>query len=108
DTRAGDPAGARNILRSRALAWEWADGAVPRPLASYGPSYRRDLRRFLWPLLRSRQWQEARRTYAAARPLLPRRRDRVLALVPEPVVWRIRYRLLRQGGRTRTAPSPRW
>ncbi|MDV3296062.1 MAG: glycosyltransferase family 2 protein, partial [Brachybacterium paraconglomeratum] len=108
DTRTGDPAGARNILRARTLAWEWVDGEARRLLGDYGATYRRDLRRFLWPLLRSRQWSEARRTYQAARPLLPRRRDRALALVPEPIVWRVRYRLFQQDRRTMAPRSPSW
>lgn len=108
DTRRSDSATARRILASRKLAWDWVGNESPRPLATYGRLYRRDTRRFLWPLLRARRWGEARRTYKEATALLPRRLDRVLALVPEPIVWRLRHQFMCG---TRTHPesgSPTW
>jgi glycosyltransferase involved in cell wall biosynthesis len=92
DTRRPDPAAARSIIRSRALAWQLAGDRARLPLAAYGPVYRRELRRLLWPLLHDRNLGEFVRTYRAALSLLPRVTDRALLLVPEPVVWRLVHR----------------
>lgn len=89
DTRRPDPAATRSIIRSRVLAWQEAGGGATLPLAAYGPLYRRELRRWLWPLLRDRQLGEFFRTYRTSWELLPRATDRLLLLVPEPVVWRL-------------------
>jgi glycosyltransferase involved in cell wall biosynthesis len=108
DTRRTDPSAGRSIMASRRLAWDWLGAKASRPLASYGPLYRQELRRFLWPLLRAGELREARRTYEASKPLLPRRRDRVLALVPEPVVWRLRHQVLGPFRPPEAATSPTW
>ncbi|TQM63998.1 glycosyltransferase family A protein [Humibacillus xanthopallidus] len=92
DTRRPDPAAARSIIRSRQLAWQRAGDRAPLPLTAYGPVYRRELRRLLWPLLRDRHLGEFARTYRAAWSLLPHVSDRALLLVPEPVVWRLVHR----------------
>ena len=92
DTRRPDRAAARSIICSRVLAWQFAGDRASLPRAAYGPAYRRELRRLLWPLLRGGDWAEVVRTYRASWSLLPRMTDRALLLVPEPVVWRVMHR----------------
>jgi glycosyltransferase involved in cell wall biosynthesis len=101
DTRRPDPAAARSIIRSRELAWAQAGDRASLPLTAYGPVYRRELRRLLWPLLRGGRHREFARTYRASWSLLPRVTDRALLLVPEPVVWR----LVHKRRERRPAPS---
>lgn len=108
DTRRPDPSTGRSILMSRKIAWDGLRDGAPRPLASYGPLYRREVRRFLWPLLRAGEWNEARRTYHVAKSLLPRRVDRALALIPEPVVWRLRHQMLKRVAPPALPASPTW
>jgi glycosyltransferase involved in cell wall biosynthesis len=91
DTRTPDPAAARSIIRSRRIAWELCGSQAGRPLADYGQTYRREFRRLLWPLLHARNIREYARTCRAAWQLLPRPADRLLLLVPEPVVWRLTH-----------------
>ncbi|WP_404392302.1 glycosyltransferase family A protein [Humibacillus xanthopallidus] len=101
DTRRPDPTAARSIIRSRELAWQFAGDRATLPLAAYGPTYRREFRRLLWPLLRGREVREFTRTYRAAGTLLPRVTDRALLLAPEPLVWR----LVHQRRERRPTPS---
>lgn len=108
DTRLGDPTGARAIISAKRLAWELSAGACTRPLASYGVTYRRELRQLAWPLVKRGAWTESIRLYRAARPLLPRRRDRLLGLVPEPVVWRLRQRFPRAVPGSPEGQRPPW
>lgn len=101
DTRTADPTAARSIIRSRQIAWDHCGPASARPLRDYGQTYRREFRRLLWPLLRAGQLREYARTCHAAWRLLPRGRDRLLVLGPEPIVWRLtRHRRREQGART--------
>lgn len=92
DTRQHDLDGALAIIRTRKVMWQMCGAHMPRPLESFGPCYRREFRTLVWPLLRSGRWGEGRRVLREARSLLPRRRDRLSLLVPEPVAWRFRRR----------------
>ncbi len=92
DTRQHREDGALAIVRARRVAWELCGDRASRSLETYGPSYRAEFRTLLWPLLRERRWAEARRTHRAMLPLLPRVRDRLALLLPEPVAWRWRRR----------------
>ncbi len=89
-TRTAGSGAARNIIRSRVLAWEYCGPAVDRDLESYGPTYRREFRGLIWLLVRRRRLVEAVDAYRALVPLLPRLRDRLAVLVPEPLAWRWR------------------
>lgn len=89
DTRTPDPAAARSIIRSRRIAWDASGAASSRPLRAYGQTYRREFRRLVWPLLGAGELGEYARTCREAWLLLPRGRDRLLLLVPEPIVWRL-------------------
>jgi glycosyltransferase involved in cell wall biosynthesis len=91
DTRTPDPTAGRSIIRSRRIAWDLCGGRTRRPLTDYGPTYRREFRRLLWPLLRAGNLREYARTCHEAWRLLPRTSDRALLLVPEPVVWRLTH-----------------
>ncbi len=85
----GEDSGAERLIRSKVLAWERAGANAPRPVETYGRLYRTELRRLMWPSLKTRRLATAARTFRAARPLLPRRVDRFLALIPEPLIWRL-------------------
>jgi glycosyltransferase involved in cell wall biosynthesis len=103
DTRSPDPAAARSIIRSRRTAWQMVGTESSRPLRDYGPAYRREFRRLVWPLLRGGALGEYARACREAWGLLPRRGDRLLLLVPEPVVWRLTpHRRRPRGPRTRS------
>jgi glycosyltransferase involved in cell wall biosynthesis len=107
DSRLSDPGAGRGIIRSIQTCWELCGRAAPRPLASYGSIYRREFRPFLWRLARRGHLVESGRTYLAAIRLLPRLRDRLLLLVPEPVAWRWHHRWRRPAGiGSRAAPDP--
>jgi glycosyltransferase involved in cell wall biosynthesis len=100
DSRRGDPSGGRGIIASLNAAWSLCGPAAPRPMGTYGPIYRRQFRRMLWGLLRVGAYREALRTYRATFTLLPRRRDRLAMLVPEPLAWHWRHRTTRNRART--------
>lgn len=106
DTRRGGIRGALGIVSAKSRAWEHHGRTSPRPLVSYGPIYRAELRQLWWPSAKQGRLGDAARIAAAGFPLLPRWRDRLLALVPEPVVWRVRHRILRRG--TTAQPRPEW
>ena len=89
DTRSPDPTATRSIIRSRRTAWQLVGGESSRPLRDYGQAYRREFRRLVWPLLRAGAVGEYVRACREAWGLLPRTGDRLLLLVPEPVVWRL-------------------
>lgn len=94
DTRAHSWDGAIRIVRARRMAWELCGASATRPLASYGPEYRREFRRILWSVARRGRIGETLRVYREALPLVPRLRDRLGILVPEPLAWRWRYRVM--------------
>lgn len=104
DSRITNPAGALAIIRARREAWRLCGHAVSRPLASYGHTYRREFRTLLWYVLRSGSLIDAANTIRAAFSLLPRGRDRLLFLVPEPVAWRWRRANERLAPPRRSAP----
>lgn len=89
DTRSQDPTAARSIIRSRRTAWQLVGSESSRPLRDYGQTYRREFRRLVWPLLRAGALGEYARACRETWGLLPRTCDRLLVLVPEPVVWRL-------------------
>ncbi|GAA4345814.1 glycosyltransferase family 2 protein [Microbacterium rhizosphaerae] len=86
---------ARGIIQSRVTAWELCGDAAPRSLGTYGWTYRREFRPFLWAMLRPGKLVEAFRTWTASFQLLPYWTDRALLLIPEPVVWRWDHRVRR-------------
>lgn len=92
DTRRPDPSQARRIIRSRIVAWELCGEQAPRPLSTYGETYRREFRPALWALARSGELIEYLRTLREAARILPRWSDRVRIVVPEPLAWRWRHR----------------
>lgn len=92
DTRQADPATSRRIIQSRIIAWQLCSDRAPRPLSTYGRTYRREFRPALWSLLIRGHVGEWVRTYRAATQLMPRWRDRVMVCVPEPLAWRWRHR----------------
>jgi len=99
DTQRRTRGAARRLIRSRRIAWDLCGAFAPRPLAAYGETYRREFRALLWGVLRHEGLRESMRTYRASTELLPRLRDRLALLVPEPIAWRWRHRAtLRQGG----------
>lgn len=95
DTRqdSGDPVA--DLVRARAVLWELVGDRAPRPLESYGPLYRREVRELVWSLARRGRLGAAVSGFRAAGTLLPRRGDRLSVLVPEPLAWRWRHRRLR-------------
>jgi len=97
DTRAHASDGAIRAVRTRRMAWEICGESATRPLASYGLEYRREFRSILWSLARRGRMAETMRVYREALPLVPRMRDRLAMLVPEPVAWRWRYRIRARG-----------
>ncbi len=109
DTRVGTDK-ARGILRAKLRAWERLGGVTQRELSEYGPLYRREVRDYVWAHARRRRIREARSIYMLARPLLPRRRDRIAVLVPSPVVWHIRrwIRQISQNGAGIPQRVPDW
>ena len=106
DTRAPDPAGARGILQAKRRAWDAHGSQVTRTLGSYGPRYRSEVRQFVWSHLRQRHAREALATYRYALPLLPRRRDRAAALLPDPLVWHARSAI--RAWRRTPSKQPEW
>jgi glycosyltransferase involved in cell wall biosynthesis len=57
-------------------------------LAALGPAYRGIVQGAVWGAVRRHDLAGARRVWHAGRLLLPRRRDRLFALVPPQVTWR--------------------
>lgn len=94
DTRAHSSDGAIRIVRARRLAWELCGDSATRPLASYGLDYRSEFRSILWTVARRGRMVETMRVYREALPLVPRLRDRLAILIPEPLAWRWRYRIV--------------
>lgn len=115
DTRRAGADTVRGIIRSRIAAWDLCGAVAPRSISTYGWTYRREFRPFLWASLRRGRLTEAVRTWLVTFPLLPYWSDRALLLIPEPIVWRWRHRAGRDAGRTRamadvdasTASDPR-
>ncbi|GGN09300.1 hypothetical protein GCM10009721_41470 [Terrabacter tumescens] len=81
-----------DLVRARLTLWELVGDVAPRPLESYGPVYRREVRQMAWSLVRNGRPSAAIQGFWAAARLLPRWRDRLLVLIPEPVAWRWRHR----------------
>lgn len=77
----------------RAIRHMWAEESLPtpahRPLAAYGRDYRFRVQETLWAAIRDRRFDLARRTLSLGMPLLPDWRDRVYALTPRQLTWRI-------------------
>lgn len=101
DTRRPDPSQARRIITSRIVAWELCGEQAPRPLSTYGKTYRREFRPALWALARRGQLVEYLRTFRSASKILPRWSDRARMLIPEPLAWRWRHRWSPSAGRDR-------
>lgn len=92
DTRTADPAAGLAIIEARRKAWELCGTRARLPLRAYGEAYRREFRRFVWSSARAGRLVIAAKTAAAATRLLPRWRDRLLLLIPEPIAWRWHHR----------------
>lgn len=77
----------------RAIHHMWSEESLPapahRPLAAYGRDYRFRVQETLWGAIRNRRPDLARRALSLGLPLLPRWRDRVYALTPRQLTWRI-------------------
>lgn len=101
---------AAGLIMAKRRAWNAHGSGAPRELASYGKRYRQEVRNYLWAFTRRRHFREALRIYSLAKPLLPRRRDRVAAIVPTPVVWHAQRWLERVGGHVQDADrrNPEW
>lgn len=107
ETRLPDPARARGALLAKLRGWQAYGHLTTRPLSSFGRTYRVEVRRAIWGLLRRGLPAEAWKTYLFALPLLPSLGDRVLTLIPEPVVWRW-HRLTSRAEGTASRPAPPW
>ncbi|WP_330476596.1 glycosyltransferase family 2 protein [Terrabacter sp. C0L_2] len=92
DTRDAAGDAMADLVRARITLWDLVGDVAPRPLESYGPVYRGEVRQMAWSLVSEGRVSAALSGYRAAARLLPRRRDRLLVLVPEPVAWRWRHR----------------
>lgn len=94
-TRAPSPAKGVMVLRAIAAFWDTGDRPVPphRPLQAYRRHYRYELRQVLERCRRQRDIAHYRAALKVAAVILPRRRDRALAMVPT-VLWE-RLRCLR-------------
>ena len=95
DTRKDSGDSVSDLVASRLVIWGMVGPHAPRPIESYGTAYRKELRAMLWSLVDRGRHAEAVRGYRAALGLLPRRRDRLRLLLPEPIVWRWHHRRLR-------------
>jgi glycosyltransferase involved in cell wall biosynthesis len=95
DTRQDSGDSVADLVRARVVLWDLVGDLAPRPLEAYGGVYRREVRQLVWSLLRRGRPGAAVSGYRAAGRLLPRRRDRLLVLVPEPLAWRWRHRRVR-------------
>jgi len=107
DSRVFGSAGARNILLAKKIAWENHRARNPRPMETYGSIYADEIRTFVWAALRARQFSGALAIYREGLPLLPRAKDKVVALSPAPLVWRWR-RLTRLSGHATSSEKPTW
>lgn len=109
DSRRGGADGALSILRAKRIAWECDGSRSRRPLSSYGALYAAEVRGLVWVSLRRGHVRDAARVYRAGLALLPRSRDRLVAALPEPLVWHAQ-RLLRHSRRTREPDqrTPSW
>ncbi len=107
DTRLPAPSSARGALLAKLRGWQAYGHLTTRPLSSFGRTYRVEVRRAIWGLLRRGLPAEAWKTYLFALPLLPSLGDRVLTLIPEPVVWRW-HRLTSRAEGTASRPAPPW
>ncbi len=57
-------------------------------LGTFGPAYRKTVGGFYWNALRRGEFRLAGRIRAAGKLLLPRWSDRVISLIPPPLLWR--------------------
>ena len=77
----------------RAIHRMWSEESLPtpahRPLAAYGRDYRFRVQETLWRAIRDRRLDLAQRALSLGLPLLPDWRDRVYALTPRQITWRI-------------------
>jgi hypothetical protein len=79
----------------RAIRHMWSEGSLPtpahRPLAAYGRDYRFRVQETLWGAIRNRRLDLAQRALSLGLPLLPNWRDRIYALTPRQLTWRIEH-----------------
>jgi glycosyltransferase involved in cell wall biosynthesis len=79
----------------RAIHHMWAEESLPapahRPLAAYGRDYRFRVQETLWGAIRDRRLDLTRRALSLGMPLLPSWRDRVYALTPRQLTWRLEH-----------------
>lgn len=77
----------------RAIHHMWAEDSLPvpahRPLAAYRRDYRFRVQQALWGAVHDRRFDLARSALSFGMPLLPGWRDRVYAVTPRQVTWRI-------------------
>lgn len=77
----------------RAIRHMWAEETLPtpahRPLVAYGRDYRFRVQETLWGAIRDRRIDLALRALSLGLPLLPDWRDRLYALTPRQLTWRI-------------------
>ncbi|MDA8359994.1 MAG: glycosyltransferase family A protein [Actinomycetota bacterium] len=79
-----------DLVTIQAIREVWRDRTRPSPphrqLTAYAQSYRDLLHRAVWQALARGDLRIALAAYVAARDLLPRQRDRAIALIPPPVM----------------------
>ncbi|MGR0318708.1 glycosyltransferase family 2 protein [Agromyces sp. ZXT2-3] len=106
-TRTGSPLKGLTALRAIRSFWQPGDLPTPphRPLEAYAPYYRHVLEWALRACWRARDLGAYRQALSLARDILPRRRDRVTAMLPRWLrrIGRIARRPIR-GGRQRGGP----
>ena len=77
----------------RAIHHMWAEESLPtpahRPLEAYGRDYRFRVQETLWEAIRNRRFDLAQRALCLGMPLLPKWLDRIYALTPRQLTWRI-------------------
>jgi glycosyltransferase involved in cell wall biosynthesis len=77
----------------RAMHHMWTEKSLPtpahRPLTEYGRDYRFRVQQVLWKAIHNRRLDLAQDALSLGMPLLPNWRDRVYALTPPQITWRI-------------------
>jgi hypothetical protein len=99
------------LVNLRALRMIWDDpehAELPhRPLVEYGDGYRWTVQDALWSALSRRRLRLAFRAAKTGLPLLPRRLDRLYALMPPALTWRLERLASRVGNRETTGYTER-
>jgi len=64
---------------------------MPARLAKYGATYRLQVQEYLWGCIRKGSIKRACNVMSAGRLLLPRFRDRLYAMIPPQITWRVEH-----------------